>query len=226
VSDHILYLVIAAGWMQTVAAVLSAYSKTMIRLRIASTVVNFLGVVVGAGSGNMAVLVRHVILFPLDLMRLREMRKLVASVKRAADGELKVEWLKPFMHPSAVKAGATLFRKGEEADRAYMLIEGEIELREMGIALQPGALFGEMALFTAEGVRTATARALTDCRLLSISYEEFEQLYFQNPQFGLYLVRLIVRRFHANMQQIEAIGARRPMEKVGASAEKVSAEMK
>jgi CRP-like cAMP-binding protein len=35
--------------------------------------------------------------------------------------------------------------------------------------------------------------------LLAISYEQFEQLYYQNPQFGLYLVRLIVRRFEANL---------------------------
>ncbi|WP_036291034.1 Crp/Fnr family transcriptional regulator [Methylosinus sp. PW1] len=215
-SDHILYLVIAAAWMQTVAAVASAYSKTMIRLRIASTIANFLGVIVGATSGNMAVLARHLILFPLDLMRLREMRKLVASVKRAADGELKVEWLKPFMHPSKVKADALLFRKGEDADRAYMLIEGEIELPEVGIRLPPGTLFGEMALFTEDGVRTASARALTDCRLLSITYEEFEQLYFQNPQFGLYLIRLIVRRCQANTQQLEAVAWRRPTEDIGA----------
>ncbi|BBU62227.1 hypothetical protein MSC49_21620 [Methylosinus sp. C49] len=215
-SDHILYLVIAAAWMQTVAAVASAYSKTMIRLRIASTIANFLGVIVGATSGNMAVLARHLILFPLDLMRLREMRKLVASVKHAADGELKVEWLKPFMHPSKVKAGALLFRKGEEADRAYMLIEGEIELPEMGIRLPPGTLFGEMALFTEDGLRTASARALTDCRLLSITYEEFEQLYFQNPQFGLNLIRLIVRRCQANTQQLEAVAWRRLPEDVGA----------
>jgi CRP/FNR family transcriptional regulator, cyclic AMP receptor protein len=216
VSDHFLYLVIAASWMQTLAAIVSAYSKTMIRLRVASTITNFLGVVVGATSGNMAVLARHVILFPLDLMRLHEMRKLVANVKRAADGELKVEWLKPFMHPRRVKAGAVLFRKGEEADRAYMLTEGEIELSEIGIRLPPGTLFGEMALFTHEGVRTATARALTDCRLLSITYEEFEQLYFQNPQFGLYLVRLIVRRFQANTQQLEAVASPRTTEDASA----------
>ncbi|WP_370464723.1 Crp/Fnr family transcriptional regulator [Methylosinus sp. RM1] len=215
-SDHILYLVIAAAWMQTLAAIASAYSKTMIRLRIASTIANFLGVVVGAASGNMAVLARHLILFPLDLTRLREMRKLVASVKRAADGELKVEWLKPFMHPCSVKAGALLFRKGEEADRAYMLIEGEVELSEMGIVLPPGTLFGEMALFTTQGLRTATARARDDCRLLSITYEEFEQLYFQNPQFGLYLVRLIVRRCQTNMQQLEAVAWRGTTEDVGA----------
>jgi CRP-like cAMP-binding protein len=58
-----------------------------------------------------------------------------------------------------------------------------------------------MALFTQDGTRTATARCRADCRLLAISYEQFEQLYYQNPQFGLYLVRLIVRRFEANLAQ-------------------------
>jgi CRP-like cAMP-binding protein len=105
------------------------------------------------------------------------------------------------MHPRRAKTGADLFVKGEKANEAFMLIEGEIELVEIGVVLSPNALIGEMALFTQDGTRTATARCRTDCRLLSISYEQFEQLYFQNPQFGLYLVRLIVRRLQANLAQ-------------------------
>jgi hypothetical protein len=30
------------------------------------------------------------------------------------------------------------------------------------------------------------------------NWEQFEQLYFQNPEFGLYLVKLIVRRYEMN----------------------------
>ena len=61
-----------------------------------------------------------------------------------------------------------------------------------------------MALFTADGRRMASAVCATDVRLLFIGYEEFEQHYFQNPEFGLYLVRLIVRRFDTNYR--EALG--------------------
>jgi CRP-like cAMP-binding protein len=82
-----------------------------------------------------------------------------------------------------------------------MLLEGEIELVEIGVVLSQNALFGEMALFTEDGRRTATARCRTNCRLLAINYDQFEQLYFQNPKFGLYLVRLMVRRFEANLAQ-------------------------
>jgi len=204
VSDALTDIIVAAAWLQTAAAVVAAYSKTMIRLRVGSVLANCLGLFVGAAAANAAVFLRHLILLPMDLLRLREMRKLVASVREAADGDLNVEWLKPFMHPLTLKQGAQLFRKGEAASEAFMLIDGEMELPELHATLKPGALFGEMALFTPSGARTASARALCDCRLLAITYEQFEQIYFQNPQFGFYLTRLMVRRFQSNLHRAEA----------------------
>ena len=53
----------------------------------------------------------------------------------------------------------------------------------------------------------ASAVCATDARLLFITYEEFEQHYFQNPEFGLYLVRLIVRRFDANYREALGVAA-------------------
>ncbi len=43
----------------------------------------------------------------------------------------------------------------------------------------------------------------TDVTLSLIIYECFEQLYFQNPEFGLYLVRFIATRFDHNLAQTE-----------------------
>jgi CRP/FNR family cyclic AMP-dependent transcriptional regulator len=111
---------------------------------------------------------------------------------------LKIEWLKPFMHPRKLKAGARVFSKGDDAKEAFVLVEGRIVIPENAAAIEPGAIFGEMALFTATGWRTAFAVCASDVRLLVITYEQFEQLYFQNPEFGLYLVRLIVRRVEMN----------------------------
>ena len=107
------------------------------------------------------------------------------------------------MHPENVPATDFIFEKGDIADRAFVLIEGSVEIVEHGARLETGAIFGEMALFTKAGKRTASARCVTDVSLLSITYEQFEQLYFQNPEFGLYLVRLIVRRFEANHKEAE-----------------------
>ena len=39
--------------------------------------------------------------------------------------------------------------------------------------------------------------------MLSISYDEVRQLYFQNPQFGFYFLRLASERLFENMERME-----------------------
>ncbi len=71
-----------------------------------------------------------------------------------------------------LRAGSCVFREGEAGDCAYILEHGRIELtylkddRQITITtLVPGDLLGEMALID-DAVRSATARAITDSRLL------------------------------------------------------------
>ena len=61
-------------------------------------------------------------------------------------------------------------------------------------------------VFTEASRRTASAVYVSNVRLLVITYEQFEQLYFQNLEFCLYLVRLIVRRFEINHTDPDAAG--------------------
>ncbi len=196
-------MIVAAAWLQTLAAVLSTFSKTMIRLRAASVMANIFGLVVSVVTLNSTTLLRHVVILPIDVIRLRQMQKLVANVKSASKSDLNVEWLKPFMRSRRFGRGQNIFRKGDEANEAFLLVEGEIELPEIGSTLSPGVLFGELALFTPERGRTATAVCRTDILLLSITYDQFEQLYFQNPEFGIYLLRLIVGRLRSEIAQLE-----------------------
>ncbi|PPD46074.1 MAG: Crp/Fnr family transcriptional regulator [Methylocystis sp.] len=193
----------ALAWAEASAVVGAAYFKRMIPLRMTAMVGNILGVTLGLLTGNLPNIAKHAINLPLNFSRLREMRRLIDSVREANSGDLNIEWLKPFMHPESVRASDYIFRKGAAGSEAYVLVEGKVEIAERGVILEPGAIFGEMALFTKSGKRTASAKALTDVRLLTITYEQFEQLYFQNPEFGLYLVRLIVRRFEMNHRDEE-----------------------
>lgn len=190
--------IISLAWVEALTTIGAAYAKRMIPLRFMAMAGNVLGVVLGAATGSLPTLVKHAVNLPLNATRVREMRRLVASVREAQTSDLNIEWLRPFMHPRGVKAGEALFSKGDDANEAFVLVEGRIEIVERGAYLLPGEIFGEMALFTECGKRTATARCATDARLLVITYEQFEQLYFQNPEFGLYLVRLIVRRYEMN----------------------------
>ena len=198
VRDHLFQIVGTLAWAKALTAIGAAYMKRMIPLRTMAMLGNVFGVAVGIGTGSLAAFIEHAVNLPLNATRLREMRRLIASVRGANSTELNIEWLKPFMHPRTLKAGSRVFSKGDEACEAFLLVEGRVVVLEISATLEPGAIFGEMALFTAAGQRTASAVCASDVRLLVITYEQFEQLYFQNPEFGLYLVRLIVRRFEMN----------------------------
>jgi CRP/FNR family cyclic AMP-dependent transcriptional regulator len=197
-------------WAEALTAIGAALAKRMIPLRTVSILNNVFGVAAGIGSGSLSTLIEHAVNLPLNAVRLREMRRLVTNVRDASATDLKIEWLKPFMHPRKLNAGARVFSKGDEAKEAFVLVEGRIVIPENSAAIEPGAIFGEMALFTATGRRTASAVCASDVRLLVITYEQFEQLYFQNPEFGLYLVRLIVRRFERNHAEPDGASVAEP----------------
>ena len=195
------------GWLAAAASLFAFHSKTMIPLRIAIIAANVLSIVWGFYAWNLPNLVLNIVLLPLNILRLREMQKLVGDVKRASRDALDYEWLKPFMRMSEFKAGSVIFSKGDVGDAAYIIGEGQINLPELGIILGPGTLIGEMGLFTEGNRRISTARCMSDVRVWKITYTDFEQLYFQNPEFGLHLVRLMVRRMETNFARFA--GARR-----------------
>lgn len=188
----------ACGWASAAASLFAFYSKTMIPLRIAIIFANVLSIVWGLYVLNLPNLVLNIVLLPLNILRLREMQKLIGDVKRASRDALDYEWLKPYMRMSEYKAGSVIFAKGDVGDAAYVIGEGQINLPELGIILGPGTLIGEMGLFTDGNRRLSTARCMSDVRVWRITYTDFEQLYFQNPEFGLHLVRLMVRRMETN----------------------------
>jgi CRP-like cAMP-binding protein len=208
-SAYFTFAMKAFTWGEVLMTIGAAYATRMIPLRFTAMFGNLFGLAQGLGSGSLSTIVENAVNLPLNAARAREMRKLITTVREASKTDLNVEWLKPFAHPRALKAGASVFVKGEAANAAFILVEGRVELPEIGATLHAGDLFGEMALFTTDGRRMASAVCATDVRLLFITYEEFEQHYFQNPEFGLYLVRLIVRRFDMNYREALGVAAAR-----------------
>jgi len=71
---------------------------------------------------------------------------------------------------------------------------GRLNLLEYDEAIGPGALVGEIGLFAPDNRRTRTIVCATDCTLFSLSADAMAKLYFQNPQLGFHVMRLIVAR--------------------------------
>ncbi|MGN6520537.1 MAG: EAL domain-containing protein [Dokdonella sp.] len=98
------------------------------------------------------------------------------------------------------KAGEFVFAEGDAPTCAYLIESGRIEIstRQHGEArvlaeLGPGMLLGEMAVLD-DSTRTATARAVTDCRLIPIDRTQFaERLAAADPVVRALLMSQLTR---------------------------------
>jgi CRP/FNR family transcriptional regulator, cyclic AMP receptor protein len=194
-----------AGALGITLVVSGALTRTMLPLRWLVVGSDSALLVFGALHPSMITMVVAACLLPINLFRAIEVTLLTRRVVRAqADADVAGLWLKPYMKPRRLKAGQVLFNKGDAADRLYLLVEGEMDLIDIGQRLETGRIFGEIALFSPSGLRTHTAHCLTACSVLEIHESTVKQLYFQNPAFGFHLIELLAGRLSADIERSEA----------------------
>jgi CRP/FNR family transcriptional regulator, cyclic AMP receptor protein len=189
--------IVIAGWLAAALVFSSFFMKTMIPLRIVAIVSNvafmtyaLLGLKFGVFGRLYPILVLHASLLPLNVLRLRQITTLTRAVRGASD-EKAVQALIPYMRTETRRRGDVLFRKGDAADTLYVIQKGSVLLPEIGKRISDGAVFGEVGLFAAEQRRALTAVCEEDCRLSSITCERVLELYYQNREFGFFLIRLV-----------------------------------
>jgi CRP-like cAMP-binding protein len=78
----------------------------------------------------------------------------------------------------------------------YFVLTGtvEVEAREGWRELGPGDFFGELALLTDDGRRTARCRAKTDVRCLAFDRAAFEDLVREHPDIAATLLETALSR--------------------------------
>jgi len=183
--------------------VAGAFVRTMVPLRWLAAGSNAALIVYGALHPSPVTLAIAAALLPINVIRAIEMTRLTRRVRNAqADADLAGLWLKPYMKSRRVKAGTVLFHKGDFADRLFFLVDGHLELADIGKRLDPGRIFGEIALFSPSRMRTRTALCVTDCTVLEIDESTVMQLYYQNPAFGFHLIELLAGRMSADVERM------------------------
>ncbi len=174
---------------------LGTYSmKTMTRLRAVGIAANIVFLVYGALAAVYPTLLLHLLLLPLNIVRLRQMLTLVRQVRTAAQGDLSFDWLRPFSHTRHYAAGTQLWQRGDTAREMLFVLSGRFRAIEAGNVLGPGALIGELGFVVPDNRRTQAVECLEAGEVLSITYDELRTLYFQNPAFGFHFLRLVARR--------------------------------
>jgi hypothetical protein len=191
------------GFTAAALVIATLSMRTMIPLRIVGITSNMAFIAYGVMFHSTPTILLHSILLPLNIYRLIEIRTLIAQIKAASQGDLSMDWLKPFMSRRSFKAGDVLFRKGDEADRLFYVLAGRLHLQEIGVEIAAGALVGELGMLAPGRVRTQTLVCTESGTLLEITYERVEELYFQNPKFGFYFLRLSTGRLFENIVRLE-----------------------
>jgi len=196
-------IVLAVGFVGGVLYIASHYMKTMVPLRVCEIVSNALFVVYGFLYPSLPTLFLYGILIPLNGLRLYEMLRLIHGVRHAAHGDLSMNWLKPYMSKRSYKKGDLLFSKGEHAEEMFYIVKGQCRVVEIGIDIPEGRLVGELGFLTPEHARTQSVACTEDTEMMVITYDKLSELYFQNPTFGFYFLRLTSERLLQNMRRLE-----------------------
>jgi hypothetical protein len=199
--------------------VATASTKTMVPLRILAIATNCILIAYFAVMHSWLPLALQVAALPLNGWRLYQMVVLISNVREAIHGKPSLDWLKPFMSDRHYRKGDLLFAKGETANEMFYIMTGRYVLAELGIEIAPGHLVGELAMLAPDNRRTATLECIEEGNVLTITYEQVEELYYQNPTFGFYFLKLATARLFDNVSRMENELARRQTAVAAAAAD-------
>jgi CRP/FNR family cyclic AMP-dependent transcriptional regulator len=109
--------------------------------------------------------------------------------------------LRRSMSEVAYDKGDIVFSEGDQGERLYVVLDGKVKLghaspdgREnlLGV-LGPGEMFGELSLFDPVP-RTATATALTECRLMGLGHADLDAWLTGRPALAKALLTALAQR--------------------------------
>ncbi|MEO0558281.1 MAG: cyclic nucleotide-binding domain-containing protein [Bacteroidota bacterium] len=124
----------------------------------------------------------------------------------------ELDAVRRLLHRREYVAGESIFVQGEPGLGMYIIARGEVSIqseptgREL-VALTQGHFFGEIALLN-EVIRTATARAATDCTLLSLFQPDLLGLLDRNPRLGVKILIALTRLVGLRLVEVsDEVGA-------------------
>lgn len=195
------------GYLAAGLVFLTFCMKTMISLRLVAIASNLAFILYAVAADLTPILVLHGLLLPLNLVRLIQIQlnvRSAAAAEKQPSGEETFDWLMPYARTRHLSPGEVLFKKDDEGSSMFVIAEGEIRLPEIDVVLKPGAILGEISLFSGEGRRTVSAEAISPVRLGELTERRVRELYFDNPRFAYSLIRIITRRLLENAAAREA----------------------
>jgi len=198
-AGHVLIVLGATFYVATLLM------RTIVPLRICNIISDLFFLSFGVLASSVTMIILYLLLLPINSVRLYQMLMLVRKARSSAQGDLSMDWLKPFMTPRKYRKGDVPIRRGDVATEMFITVSGKFLVTELGIELAPGSVVGELGFLSPDNRRTQTVECTENGEVLTITYHKLLELYFQNPEFGYYFLRLTSDRLLQNVKRLEAV---------------------
>jgi CRP/FNR family cyclic AMP-dependent transcriptional regulator len=121
-----------------------------------------------------------------------------------------IDRLASYAHTKSVRAGATIFSKGDPGTSLFAVCTGTVKISNRSEdgkdavfnLINAGGIFGEIALLDGQP-RTADALALSACELMMIDRRDFVALVGNQPDIALKLIEVLCARLRRTSEQVE-----------------------
>jgi len=99
------------------------------------------------------------------------------------------------LDPLRVPHSHAVIKKGEEADSMFFIIAGEVDVKvdPEPIKLRQGDFFGETGILR-NTIRMADVVSVTDCQLLELRKDKFNELILIYPELGRHVEQVMESR--------------------------------
>ncbi|MBU61495.1 MAG: hypothetical protein CMI26_03210 [Opitutae bacterium] len=110
-------------------------------------------------------------------------------------------WVAESAQEESIHEDELIFEKGSEAETTYVIIEGSVQEyngKKSLRTLVAGECFGLLSLLD-EGTRSASAKAVTDCKLLRVEQAVFRQILLKHPKAMSALLSVLSKRIRGQI---------------------------
>lgn len=193
------------GWIAA-AFTLSAYGmKTMLPFRMVAIGANVSFILFGYLTNIQPTMYLHLVLLPFNGFRLWQLLAVSRNVNRALKNNELPDNILSYLTQVEPPERGILFKKGDVADHIYYIKSGTVALDEIDAVMLPGEIFGELAFFSENRKRTLSARCIGDCEILAFSEKTYSKLFFQYPEFGIFMLKLVAQRMERGSLRAEVV---------------------
>ena len=111
--------------------------------------------------------------------------------------EETLQHLEAIAVPVETTPGQVLTQAGAPGAGLFVVQEGTVEVErpgQTGVELGPGQCFGELALLTDAGIRSARVRAKTAGKCWAIPRADFVDLLYREPSVAVHMLAVLAQR--------------------------------